>query len=1041
MFGTKSVCTPREGQAGEMQRARPVGAAGLLLGIGVASGANRVVTNSPEAGSYGGICTCPNGQVYWVADRYNWCASLACEPGECRNNCVLVLNPDRYTGRLVECEPLPPQPPSPPSSECDGTVAYAFLTRDELPLWPVWSAYFDGCPAGSALPIVHSQDVSSAARAAMASRLEPYGGFTLPPEDTLQGDLRFTFDMVRAELRLYGAAGRTLAPNGCTPQWVVTLSERDAPVRSCAAIHSELASKAGVSQLEATEDTQYIESPETLPAEFTPMVQTSQWVTLWVPHAAVLAAAEEEIAARWTPTLVFFENNWRLAVGTEMLWGAFDEWVWVTELSRHGFPYDLHGLTFVLWCDGPAELEFPGFQCEHVDNQDGNSPAAFITREAVTGACRAARSRGYSFGRKFGDGSPSSSQAVFDALLSEECIRSPDPLAPPALQSPPQSPPPARPALSPLLSPPMPPSATATLPPPSRATPAPDSPNASQPTLGAPPGAPPPWAPDVAFQLYASVLWFTGATTFSTTTVFLVLTNALLGLLSIVVSCRVLRQRGEARRRLSEVPFQPVKPTPPTPSSSSTNHQRSDDEEPLAVTPGAKLGSEQNAAASIPSRLFGYNMADVIKWSSLPLLVVQNSSLFLVMRASRTMHEDQYHPTVTVFVTELVKFVIALGMVIVLNRRDGVRAAFRRLKGQAGMLFTLAVPALCFTGQNNLLFVGVSYLSAAGAQVLVQSKTLWAAIFSALLLKKRFSFLHWTSFFVLVVGVVLVQIQDAQELFTKSANGAAGTLLGVFASLFAATLSGFAGVFLEKTFNRKTATLWELNVHLAVLALPLQALAIFEFDRVAIAERGFFYGYHFDTWLVIFIQAFGGLLTAVVIKYAGNMLKSFATSLSLISTSLLSMPMLGYEPTALFWIGIVVVCVATMMYASPTPKWCLPPYLPARTAPMDAESSAAGEEERGRTIGSRRMRFQLPGSRATRFRRMSDEEPANVADSTEREPGEPHGNGPIASRIKEALRPVSRAVDAAGSSADAPDSVSIELAGGMLMTSPWLELD
>ena len=153
------------------------------------------------------------------------------------------------------------------------------------------------------------------------------------------------------------------------------------------------------------------------------------------------------------------------------------------------------------------------------------------------------------------------------------------------------------------------------------------------------------------------------------------------------------------------------------------------------------------------------------------------------------------------------------------------------------------------------------------------------------------------------------------------------------------------------------------------------------------------------------------------------------------------MPMLGYEPPALFWIGIVVVCVATMMYASPTPKWCLPPHLPARTAPMDAESSAAGEEERGRTIGSRRMRFQLPGSRATRFRRMSDEEPANVADSTEREPGEPHGNGPIASRIKEALRPVSRAVDAAGSSADAPDSVSIELAGGMLMTSPWLELD
>ena len=225
----------------------------------------------------------------------------------------------------------------------------------------------------------------------MASRLEPYGGLALPPEDTLLGDLRFNFDMVRAELRLYGAAGRTSAANGCTPQWVVTLSERDAPVRSCAAVHGELASKAGVSQLKAEADTQFIESPENLPAEFTPLVQTSQWVTLWVPHAAVLAAAEEEIAARWTPTLRSVDNNWRLAIGSELLWGAFDEWVWVTELSHHGFPYNLHGLTFVLWCDGPAEEFFPGFQCEHVDTPDGSSPAAFTTRDAVTGACRAAR--------------------------------------------------------------------------------------------------------------------------------------------------------------------------------------------------------------------------------------------------------------------------------------------------------------------------------------------------------------------------------------------------------------------------------------------------------------------------------------------------------------------------------------------------------------------------------------------------------------------------------------------------------------------------
>jgi len=377
----------------------------------------------------------------------------------------------------------------------------------------------------------------------------------------------------------------------------------------------------------------------------------------------------------------------------------------------------------------------------------------------------------------------------------------------------------------------------------------------------------------------------------------------------------------------------------------------------LAFGATGKPVSVSSAAASLPEdkqsglaksepRLFGYRTADLIKWASLPLLVLQNSSLFLVMKYSRSMHADVYHPTVTVFVTELVKFVIALTMVLVNEREQGVFAALRKLVSQRQLLLVLAVPAICFTGQNNLLFVGVSNLSAAAVQVLVQSKTLWAAIFSVLLLKRRFLALHWISFILLIAGVVLVQVQDANAVFASSAH-AGGVLLGVIASLSAALLSGFAGVFLERTFNRKAASLWELNVHLSVLALPLQALAIFQFDGSAIHQSSLFYGFHLDTWLVVFIQAVGGLLTAVVIKYAGNMLKSFATSMSLISTSLISIAVLGYEPSGLYWAGLTLVCFSTMLYGAPPPHgWCLD--RPLRTQPVDchiaAELATNGEE-------------------------------------------------------------------------------------------------
>ena len=932
-------------------------------GLGLAVAQNRYVTDSPEAGLWGGPCSCPDGQIYWVGDRFDSCGSLACvggEPGECRAGWD-EIPPWRYTGRLVECAPQPPTNP-PAASECDETVAYAFMTRDQLPLWPAWSAYFDGCPPGSALPLVHSQDVSSGSREAMTSRLAPYGGHALPAEQTLQGDLRFSFDMIRAQLHLYAAANRTAAGNGCTPRWVVTLSERDAPVRSCAAVHRELASLAGSSQLEPAEDTRYIERPESLPAEFSPLVQTSQWVTFWVPHAAAMAAAEEEIAARWTPMRRWQGDQYRLAIGNELLWGAFDEWVWVTELSRRGFPYRLRGLTYVVWCDETARLP-DGYECEQV----GTHPADFSTRDAAASACRAARDRGYSFGRKFG-----ANEQVVSALLSEECINAPAPPAPPLLPA--RSPPPTGPP--PTAPPPTaPPTAAAPQQSASPPPPPPPPPTAPPPQ----PADPPAEAPSRMIQLYASVQWVAGkvkSKVQSTDSVTLIAAgNILMGFLVLLLcccGCHRCRCRARARRSSSW----PARPTRKARTSAYVAEETPEAAKELPpATPTTEEATAEppapaeGAAPSGGSRMFGYPTADVIKWSSLPLLVVQNSSLFLVMRYSRAMHEDSYHPTVTVFVTELLKFTIALVMVVYSHRKKGATAGLRKLFGQKRLLYTLAIPAFCFTGQNNLIFVGVSYLSAAAAQVIIQSKTLWAAIFSVILLRKRFAAHHWVSFVVLVLGVVLVQNQDVKALFGSETDGFGTAFIGVIASLAAATLSGFAGVFLEMTFNRKSASLWELNVHLAALALPLQALAIFEFDRDAIWERGLFYGYHLDTWLVVFIQAVGGLLTAVVIKYAGNMLKSFATSLSLIATSLISIPMLSFEPTGLFWAGLALVCIATMLYASPHPRrWC------SRVEDNDLIAPIGGGilvsvPEQGAAAATKDDGIILPGL-ASRFRKV-----------------------------------------------------------------------
>ena len=84
------------------------------------------------------------------------------------------------------------------------------------------------------------------------------------------------------------------------------------------------------------------------------------------------------------------------------VYGAPDEWLWHTELSRLNKTLQSPGLTNVYWCWG----------CEHADNMDGASPAAFLDYGKAVEGCTRAQNMGDFFGRKFGNGDPEGMEGV-----------------------------------------------------------------------------------------------------------------------------------------------------------------------------------------------------------------------------------------------------------------------------------------------------------------------------------------------------------------------------------------------------------------------------------------------------------------------------------------------------------------------------------------------------------------------------------------------------------------------------------------------------
>lgn len=323
-----------------------------------------------------------------------------------------------------------------------------------------------------------------------------------------------------------------------------------------------------------------------------------------------------------------------------------------------------------------------------------------------------------------------------------------------------------------------------------------------------------------------------------------------------------------------------------------------------------------------------------LKYVALFLCVLQTTTLVLLMRSSRTQRgAAMYLSSTAVVLAEFGKVITCVAILTVQHGGDfaAVRALlYSELVTKSGETLKLAVPAALYTLQNNLLFVALSNLDAAVYQVTYQLKILTTAVFSVVMLGRALSRLQTLSLFFLMAGVALVQIsnhkgpaheRDEHFASTSTRDEAAQSLpaaqnatLGLVCVLCSCVSSGFAGVYFERILKGSRTSVWVRNVQLGLFSVVLGLGGCVWKDGAAIGEGGFLQGYTGVVWGVVFLQAAGGLVIAVVIKYADNILKGFATSISIVLSTVISVFFFSFSLTVGFMLGAGLVIGAVFMY-------------------------------------------------------------------------------------------------------------------------------
>ncbi|XP_015795443.1 UDP-N-acetylglucosamine transporter [Tetranychus urticae] len=306
-----------------------------------------------------------------------------------------------------------------------------------------------------------------------------------------------------------------------------------------------------------------------------------------------------------------------------------------------------------------------------------------------------------------------------------------------------------------------------------------------------------------------------------------------------------------------------------------------------------------------------------LKFGLLLILVFQTTGCVLLLRYSRhrtsVKSSENYLVSTTVVSSEIIKVLTSL--CVLLFQTGSLMSCLQLLHKEIILnhqeSLKSAVPALSYTVQNNLLFVALSHLDSVTYQVTYQLKILVTAIFSVLMLHKRLSSIQWLSLVMLMAGVIAIQLPDSSSTKTEQQND----LIGLLCVLISCFLSGFTGVYFEKILKKGDQSLWIRNFQLSFMSSILALINAFAQDHSKIFKSGFFFGYTPLTWTVILIHAFGGFIVAFVMKYADNILKGFATSISIVISTIISFYIMDdFSPQPYFIIGAPMVLIAVILY-------------------------------------------------------------------------------------------------------------------------------
>uniref|UniRef100_A0A3B6NNP9 CMP-sialic acid transporter 5 n=1 Tax=Triticum aestivum TaxID=4565 RepID=A0A3B6NNP9_WHEAT len=226
-----------------------------------------------------------------------------------------------------------------------------------------------------------------------------------------------------------------------------------------------------------------------------------------------------------------------------------------------------------------------------------------------------------------------------------------------------------------------------------------------------------------------------------------------------------------------------------------------------------------------------------------------------------------------VIVTSLVlaiEFLKVICAVILLVAEGSLKAQFSNWS-LVGSLTASGLPAAIYALQNSLLQISYKNLDSLTFSILNQTKLLFTAFFTYLILGQKQSPKQILALALLITAAVLLSIGESSR---KGASGGSSDyvlLYGILPVTVASVLSGLASSLCQWASQVKKHTSYMMTIEMSFIGSMCLLASTFQSpDGEALRIYGFFHEWTLWTVIPVLMNAVGGILVGLVTSYAGG---------------------------------------------------------------------------------------------------------------------------------------------------------------------------